>query len=250
MLVGTKNIAFRNAARAGTAKGEGPGRGTTASAAAESPALAFAGRSGRPEGERGTCLGLWRHRDVRTALWDTWKVTTVAAVQARPVCPVRLSRILCEDGEVGARPAFPVAGRAPDPVLVAWCGMVQEHMDPDGSVFFSGSYSDQYGLPHGLMKARNVVKDFKRFLVAEGLQNHEWVCAVERHKYRDVLHLHALISGAGDFHRRVELEQAWRASGRGRQVTADPLLDGGVAYCSKYALKAQEAAEFDWSFHR
>jgi hypothetical protein len=115
-------------------------------------------------------------------------------------------------------------------------------------VFFTATYSDAYGYPHGLMKARNVLADFRRFLVSQGIDHLDWVCAVELHKFRDILHLHALISGLGDFETRCALERAWRESSRGQQVTADPLLDRGLQYCTKYALKGVDAAEFDWSF--
>jgi len=135
-----------------------------------------------------------------------------------------------------------------DPLQDAWCSMVQEHMSGDGDCFFTGTYSDVYGYAHGLMKSRNVVKDFERFLTSQGLDSRSWVCAVELHKCRDILHLHALISGVGDFDSRVRLEQAWRSSSRGLLVTAEPLLDRGVSYCTKYALKGQNAADFEWSF--
>jgi len=126
--------------------------------------------------------------------------------------------------------------------------MVANHMTGSGDCFFTGTYSDPYGYAHGLMKSRNVIKDFERFLVSQELENHNWVCAVEVHVFRDILHLHALISGVGEFADRVELQKAWRSSGRGQQVTADPLQDKGIWYATKYALKGQNAADFEWSW--
>jgi len=121
-------------------------------------------------------------------------------------------------------------------------------MTGDGDAFFTGTYSDAYGYAHGLMKSHNVIADLRRFLLHQDLTDRDWVCAVELHKFRDILHLHALIAGVGSFDERVRLEHAWRVSGRGQQVTCDPLLDRGVAYCTKYALKGQNAADFDWSW--
>jgi len=153
---------------------------------------------------------------------------------------------------IDAKHAMRSIGQSPgsidDPLQEAWCSMVQEHMSGDGDCFFTGTYSDGYGYAHGLMKSHNVLKDFKRFLASVDLDTSSWVCAVELHKFRDILHVHALISGAGDFDARVVLEQFWRSSGRGLLVTAAPLLDRGVSYCTKYALKGQDAATFDWSF--
>jgi len=136
----------------------------------------------------------------------------------------------------------------PDPLQAAWCSMVEDHMTGEGDCFFTGTYSDAYGYAHGLMQSRNVVKDFTRFLASEELGDHSWVCAVELHRFRDILHLHALIAGVGDRDSRHSLERAWRTSGRGQQVTAEPLLDRGIAYCTKYALKGQNAADFEWSW--
>jgi len=136
----------------------------------------------------------------------------------------------------------------PDALRDAWCGMVQEHMTGDGDVFLTGTYSDSYGYAHGLMKSHNVMKDVRRFLLAQNLDSHAWVAAVELHKFRDILHVHMLLAGVGGFEDRVALERAWRQSGRGQQVSADPLLDRGISYCTKYALKGQNAADFDWSW--
>ena len=48
------------------------------------------------------------------------------------------------------------------------------------------------------MLARNVHHDFRRFLVECGLMGAEFITGVEQHKYRDVLHLHAIIGGDFD----------------------------------------------------
>lgn len=205
------------------------------------------------QGRSGSCLQLWKRGDIRSALWETrkpqggWRAPVYPALR-----PVRLGQLDQDELEalrlvsVGSSPD--ITPHAIDPLMDAWCGLVQEHMSGEGDCFFTGTYSDGYGYPHGLMKARNVLKDFERLLSIADLADKSWVCCVELHKFRDILHLHALISGVGEFQDRVRLEQLWRSSGRGQQVTAAPLLDRGIGYCTKYALKGQDAAMFDWSF--
>lgn len=206
---------------------------------------------------RGSCLSLWKRSDLRAELWRVHQSPPRRPPAYPAIRPVRLGQL---DGlqhelaieRIDARHAGRFVGvpteHRVDPLQDAWCAMVQDHMSGEGDCFFTGSYSDGYGYPHGLMKSHNVIKDFERFLVANELDLANWVCAVELHKYRDILHLHALISAVGEFADRVKLERSWRASGRGLQVTAEPLEDQGVSYCTKYALKGQNAADFEWSW--
>jgi hypothetical protein len=115
---------------------------------------------------------------------------------------------------------------------------------PAGSAYFTGTYSDDYGLPHGLMLARNVHHDFRRFLVERELMGHEFIDGVEQHKYRDVLHLHGIIQGDfSDLDRRL-LKAEWeRERGYARVL---PVLDGCASYVTKYALKG-DTEHFDWN---
>jgi len=140
-----------------------------------------------------------------------------------------------------------LAPRRVDPVLDAWVDLIGERMDTERSCFFTGTYRDEYGYSHGLMLGRNALKDFKRFLKSEGLEFQPWVCVAEEHKTgRDILHVHALIGGITGDSELERLRVSWGAT-RGYAKSV-PLLDGGVRYCSKYALKNQDASLFDWSW--
>jgi len=115
---------------------------------------------------------------------------------------------------------------------------------PVGAAYFTGTYSDDYGLPHGLMLARNVHHDFRKFLVERGLTGHEFLNGVEQHLYRDVLHLHAIIGGDfTDLDRRL-LKAEWEAQRGYARVL--PVLDGCASYVTKYALKGS-TENFDWN---
>lgn len=228
-------------------------------------------RSGAGDAGRGSCLQLWTQKDIKanigTARYQRymagdWSQTSLvmprrkppSAPSIRPVTEGQLTESELEDliERTNSKRVASLAGcnssRQSSALELAWCDMVESRMSGSGDCFFTGSYSDSYGYAHGLMKSHNVIKDFIRFMTYQGLEDHNWVCAVELHKYRDILHLHALISGLGDFSDRVNLEHSWRASQRGFQVTAEPLLDRGIAYCTKYALKGQNAADFEWSW--
>lgn len=115
---------------------------------------------------------------------------------------------------------------------------------PQGSAYFTGTYTDDYGTAHGLMLARNVHKDFRRFLVERALTGHEFICGVEQHRYRDVLHLHAVIHGDfTDLDRRLLAAEWQRERGFARVL---PVLDGCASYVTKYALKGDTQC-FDWN---
>jgi hypothetical protein len=117
---------------------------------------------------------------------------------------------------------------------------------PQGSAYFTGTYSDEYGVPHGLMLARNVHHDFRRFLVERGLMAAEFINGVEQHAYRDssVLHCHAIIQGEfSDIDRRL-LKAEWAATRGYARVL--PVLDGCASYVTKYALK-DDTYNFDWN---
>lgn len=115
---------------------------------------------------------------------------------------------------------------------------------PGGSAYFTGTYSDEYGYPHGLTLARNVHHDFRRFLVERELMGHAFINGVEQHRYRDVLHLHAIIAGDfTDLDRRL-LAAEWSADRGHARVL--PVLDGCASYVTKYALKGSTES-FDWN---
>lgn len=115
---------------------------------------------------------------------------------------------------------------------------------PQGSAYFTGTYQDDYGRDHGLMLARNVHHDFRRFLVDRGLMATEFINGVEQHKYRDILHCHAIIQGDfTDLDRRL-LKAEWEAQRGYARVL--PVLDGCASYVTKYALKG-DTEHFDWN---
>lgn len=109
------------------------------------------------------------------------------------------------------------------------------------AMYFTGTYSDDYGLPNGLMLQRNVHKDFRRWLDKEtDLGEHDFVCAVERHAYRDILHLHAMVAGSFTADELLYYKRMWAATrGHARSL---PILDGCASYVTKYALKADTDA--------
>lgn len=115
---------------------------------------------------------------------------------------------------------------------------------PAGAAYFTGTYSEDYGLSHGLMLARNVHHDFRRFLVECGFMGAEFITGVEQHKYRDVLHLHAIIGGDFDDLDRRLLKARWELDRGYARVL--PVLDGCASYVTKYALKG-DTVNFDWN---
>lgn len=144
----------------------------------------------------------------------------------------------CE--RVQARRKAPERARSPREAWVRWLAP----QFPRGSMYFTGTYSDDYGMRHGLMLARNVHKDFRRFLIEQRLTGHAFINGVEAHKYRDVLHLHAVVQG--DFTQRdMGLLKAYWEADRGF-ARALPVLDGCASYVTKYALKG-DSDSFDWN---
>jgi hypothetical protein len=111
-----------------------------------------------------------------------------------------------------------------------------------GSAYFTGTYCDDYGFPHGLMLARNVHKDFRGFLAEIGIDG-DFICGVEQHKDRDILHLHGIIGGDFTGDQRRFLGRFW-ALDRGHARVL-PVLDGCASYVTKYALKG-DCESFDW----
>jgi hypothetical protein len=110
------------------------------------------------------------------------------------------------------------------------------------SCYFTGTYSDDYGIPNGLMNQRNVFKDWKRFLESFAWDG-QFIVAVEQHRWRDVLHLHAILAGPMTDDQRAWIKTAW-ACDRGHARSL-PVQDGCASYVTKYALKHDSDA-FDW----
>jgi hypothetical protein len=137
-----------------------------------------------------------------------------------------------------------VGGPRLDPLLDAWVEMLLPHFSGDESCFFTGTYRDAYGYPNGMMKPDNVLRDFKRFLTRHDLDQNAWVVCAEPHQEREIWHCHALLANAGQATRAL-IKADWTHT-RG-WADAPQLHDGGVNYCTKYALKGTEAVLFDWN---
>jgi hypothetical protein len=200
-------------------------------------------------------MALWKRSDVRDALW-------VARRPAAYIAPAQSSSSGLVVGrrvdpslfdEMRERRAQEIAAMPPlrhdrpgDKVRDAWVAMVSERLGDERVCFFTGSYRDDYGYANGLMLARNVQRDFKRFLAAYGYDDCDWVCAVEKHPSgRDVLHLHALLADMGP-NEMLMMEHDWTESrGWSKAVRCH---DGGVRYTCKYALKGAYVETFDWSW--
>jgi hypothetical protein len=68
------------------------------------------------------------------------------------------------------------------------------------------------------------------------LQHVQWVRAYERHKWRDDLHIHALIAGVGDVERRTAWRWWFDRYGVNRILPYAPER-GGARYIAKYVVK-------------
>jgi len=124
----------------------------------------------------------------------------------------------------------------------AWVSWLAPVFADNDSCYFTGTYSDDYGIPNGLMNQRNVFKDWKRFLESFGWDG-QFIVAVEQHRWRDVLHLHAILAGPMTDDQRAWIRTAW-ACDRGHARSL-PVQDGCASYVTKYALKHDSDA-FDW----
>lgn len=192
----------------------------------------------------GSCLQLWKRSALRDELWRARRPAPPAPIHPRPPAAVTERSIAAEP----KRYADPSPPRPVDPLAEAYIQLVTSNLLPERLCFFSGSYSNEYGYPHGLMLARNVQADFRRALEAFGFGDRGFTCSVEQHPSgRDVLHLHALVEELTR-QEMAELEQLWTES-RGWSK-AVPCHDGGVRYVCKYALKGSNVDTFEWRFLR
>lgn len=146
--------------------------------------------------------------------------------------------------------ALQAAGREAQPALVAgagavraaWLDFTRPRFADNDSAYFTGTYRDDYGFANGLMLPRNVHRDFRRFLDRWDIPE-QFIVGVERHQFRDILHLHAVIAGPFSDYDRNRLKAAWEADRGFARVL--PVLDGCESYVTKYALKG-DTDLFDW----
>jgi len=123
----------------------------------------------------------------------------------------------------------------------AWVSFLSPRF-PDGSCYFTGTYSDEYGFRHACFCVDAVQRDFRNFLKEWGISS-DFICAVEKHRWRDILHLHGIICGDFTPAQLRFLQNMW-ALDRGFAKSL-PVKDGCVSYVTKYALK-DSVESFDW----
>lgn len=151
-----------------------------------------------------------------------------------------------------ARPPLAAAAGAATSLLLApgctprdaWVAWLSPRFSDNDSAYFTGTYSDDYGFENGLMLVRNVHKDFLRFLRSNRLAGRNFICGVEQHQYRDILHLHGIIEGPFSTEQRQTLKALWSAERGFARVL--PVLDRCASYVTKYALKG-DTDSFEWS---
>lgn len=128
----------------------------------------------------------------------------------------------------------------------AWVEWLAPTFAGTESAYFTGTYSDTYGVPHGLMLPRNVHKDVQRFVQDTGfldLDSRRYICGVERHLYRDILHWHGIIEGPFTSDELRYLKRLWQLERGYAKVL--PVQDGCASYVTKYALKG-DTDSFAW----
>lgn len=129
----------------------------------------------------------------------------------------------------------------------AWVAWLAPHFTGNDSAYFTGTYSDDYGYSNGLMLPRNVHKDFERFMCDEGgllrVDERRFIVGVERHAYRDILHLHGIIEGPFTPDELRWLKRLWSLNRGHARVL--PVQDGCASYVTKYALKG-DTDSFEW----
>lgn len=204
--------------------------------------------AGEPLPVRGSCLRLWKRAAVKDALYRALTAPSAPRVYGYPMPPAQPVKQYCvgKGVFVGDAAASQRSGGEPRPdaLLEAWVGMLRPYFSESDCCFFTGTYRDAYGYPNGITKPDNILRDFKRFLVDQGHDRNAWVVCAEPHQERDIWHCHALLANC-DEATRAALKSAWYASRGG--ADAYPLLDGGVSYCTKYALKGSDSILFDWN---
>jgi len=215
----------------------------------------------------GSCLSLWTPKDVRRHVDKLRRGTSRRRVGSKSRHEERLERRAAEQraeaaadllrpattsapsvaARGGGRPAasqtlLTVAGTNAREAWVAW--LQPRFMASEGttSAYFTGTYGDDYGFRYGLTLPRNVHRDFRRFLDELQIPT-DFICGVERHRFRDVLHLHGIIQGNFTAEHLAHLKGMWAATRGHARVL--PVLDGCASYVTKYALKG-DTESFDW----
>jgi len=146
----------------------------------------------------------------------------------------------------GAAPHAAGSASGRGAVRAAWVDWLAPVFADTGSAYITGTYSDDYGYANGLMLPRNVHKDVLRFLdreIASDLAGRPFICGVEQHQYRDVLHWHGIVQGEFTAEELQYLKGMW-ASTRGHARVL-PVTDGCASYVTKYALKG-DTDSFEW----
>lgn len=170
----------------------------------------------------------------RKAAFTVAGSASAASGEGKPAVPAT-----CAAAAVLDRSLLLAPGTSPQEAWVSWLAPVFAGTQ---SCYFTGTYSDAYGYPNGLMLVRNVHADFRRFLQSFEFDS-RYIVGVEHHAYRDILHLHAILEGpmTDDQMRWVK---AWWSAERGH-ARALPVLDGCASYVTKYALKG-DTDSFEW----
>jgi hypothetical protein len=139
--------------------------------------------------------------------------------------------------------------RPDSPETAAWLTLLCPHFSEGHSLNFTGTYSDEYGYSHGLMLARNVERDFRRFLGSLGRRTEAWVLGVEHHRTgRKILHLHAVVAGHwSDADIAIAAYEWQRYRGFCRAGTVNDRA-GAVRYAVKHAMKQGGAELLFWRF--
>jgi hypothetical protein len=112
----------------------------------------------------------------------------------------------------------------------------------------TGTYSDAYGYSHGVMLARNVIKDFRAFLRSIGRLSEPACIGVERHPTtdRDILHFHALVGGVWTDAQTQYAAEEWKRT-RGWSVAKTVTNRVGcVEYSAKHLLKQRAEDHFEF----
>ena len=182
-----------------------------------------------------------------TRLWPTTRDQPGACV-IRPMSQGELDERVRGRSDGEPRPAALPRTEANRALLSAWVQLLAPRFDADGTVNLTGTYRDDYGLSHGLMLPRNVVRDFTRAIdYMRPDESLPWAIGVERHNTgRDVLHFHAMVGGDWTQDECDRLKAYWTYT-RGWAV-AKPVVEVGgcVAYCAKHLLKRGSADNFEF----
>jgi hypothetical protein len=148
-------------------------------------------------------------------------------------------------------PALPRRGTDRE-IVEAWADFLTPHFGSNRPALnLTGTYSDDYGYPNGLMHARNVMADFGRFLHYINRDRDAGCIGVElapqgRLSGRSILHFHALIGGSWSRPDCKRIECLW-ATHRGwarAKLTDDRA--GCIEYAAKHLLKQGAADNFDF----